>query len=863
MTTSSPTMLPDLLCADLDARRDAIAKRDDLEGVDYLEVRTAPPAENQRVLEVHFIPKRPPGTFAKLDAYVDALVAHPEALRIAGGESRKHIRVVTAARAGHVLEIHVDRPGDFSTYTLTLADPGVAGIAALDPVFSGIRFSFKAGCPTRFDCAGDCRCDTPDLPDPAIDYLAKDYRSFREALLDRLPTLSPGWIERHEADVGMVLIELLAYAADQLSYQQDAVANESYLQTARQRVSARRHARLLDYRISEGASARAYVVATVSSPTRIEAGTQLLTMLRQPFGTLLPPLPAVLNPAKEDHADRARDATTVFTTRVEAQLHPRLQDIPIHLWDLGGCCLPTGATTIDLDGDLAYGPGKQDPWRIRPGRIVVFEERIGAHTGLEADADPAHRQAVRVTSASSVRDPLLPGPVTRLTWAEADALTFPLCASRVDDDGLMQRVGVAQANVLVADHGRGRQLYWPQDPSWPPAPPPAAPRRGLSRGSRPVRFLLDEGPLSSWRPFKDFKDGGDDDADVDVPVANLLAARATLDVRLTVERSALDKTDYTVADDLIGAPPSATQFVAEVMNDGRPTLRFGDGVNGLPPADGSFIHTHYHVGRGRAGNVGAGTIRHLLLPAGTLPGNIPPVLTLRNPMPAGGGEDPETIAQVKQSAPVAFRSPQLRAVTAADYAEVATRHPLVSGAVARFRWTGSWLTIYLTIDPKDRQDLDGDVAEQVKSFVAAYTQTGYDLEVRPPLYVPLDLDLFVCVAFDRFRSDVEHAIRDELSSRRLAHGRLGFFHPDRFGFGQPLYLSALYAAVKAVPGVVSVSARRFSRYFDDDPLPTRPITTANIDTGLIAVGDLEVLELAGDPSLPERGVLSIRTGGGR
>jgi hypothetical protein len=129
--------------------------------------------------------------------------------------------------------------------------------------------------------------------------------------------------------------------------------------------------------------------------------------------------------------------------------------------------------------------------------------------------------------------------------------------------------------------------------------------------------------------------------------------------------------------------------------------------------------------------------------------------------------------------------------------------------------------------------------------------------------VALDLDLFVCVAAERFRTDVEEAVSRALSSKRLPDGSLGFFHPDRFSFGQPLYLSALYAAVLAVPGVESVTARRFSRHLDDDPLPGRPITAANVDAGLITVGDIEVLELLGDPSLPERGMLTITTGGGR
>ena len=57
----------------------------------------------------------------------------------------------------------------------------------------------------------------------------------------------------------MTLVELLAFAADTLSYRQDVVANEAYLNTARQRISVRRHARLVDYYLHEGCNARAFV----------------------------------------------------------------------------------------------------------------------------------------------------------------------------------------------------------------------------------------------------------------------------------------------------------------------------------------------------------------------------------------------------------------------------------------------------------------------------------------------------------------------------------------------------------------------------------------------------------------------------
>ena len=78
---------------------------------------------------------------------------------------------------------------------------------------------------------------------PAATYAVKDYPGFLGLMLNRLRLTLPGWQEQSPADMGMMLVELLAYAADYLSYDQDAVATEAYLGTARRRISARRHAR--------------------------------------------------------------------------------------------------------------------------------------------------------------------------------------------------------------------------------------------------------------------------------------------------------------------------------------------------------------------------------------------------------------------------------------------------------------------------------------------------------------------------------------------------------------------------------------------------------------------------------------------
>jgi len=95
-----------------------------------------------------------------------------------------------------------DQDGDFSIYTLTVNGPDI------DPFFGSAKLRFRLACDDRFDCRQPAAqpAIVPELP-VVIDYLAKDYASFRQALLDFIPTRLPAWTERSEADLGMMLLE--------------------------------------------------------------------------------------------------------------------------------------------------------------------------------------------------------------------------------------------------------------------------------------------------------------------------------------------------------------------------------------------------------------------------------------------------------------------------------------------------------------------------------------------------------------------------------------------------------------------------------------------------------------------------------
>jgi hypothetical protein len=211
------------------------------------------------------------------------------------------------------------------------------------------------------------------------------------------------------------------------------------------------------------------------------------------------------------------------------------------------------------------------------------------------------------------------------------------------------------------------------------------------------------------------------------------------------------------------------------------------------------------------------------------------------------------VAHAKRIAPVEFRTIQYRAVTEADYAEVAERNASVQKAVATFRWTGSWHTVFLSIDPKGATVISPKLHDALIKWMTRFTQAGYDLELQQPIYVPLEMVIDVCADRYHFRSDVEAAVLEALTA---------FFNPANFTFGQKLYLSELYATVTAVDGVDSATVRRFSGLYDDDPAPSRQITAANVDRGYIDADRLEILRLDNDPSLPENGSLTINMGGG-
>ncbi|WP_328367613.1 putative baseplate assembly protein [Streptomyces sp. NBC_00445] len=1016
-----------------------------LNGVDAVEV-----SDDGLLLTVTFLGKAPHGL-------------GPENVRIDGGRRITGITAVDVSvereedpELDDRLYVTLDRAGDTSRYRFALVEtdpygrPGTEPYRGFDQRYHSASFAFRPDCPTPFDCKDD-HPQEPDFPDtPVVDYTARDYDTIRKLLLDRLALTTPDWVERNPADLGVTLVELLAYTGDQISYQQDAVATEAYLDTARRRVSVRRHVRLIDYAMHDGCTARAYVAVEAAGDHTLAPGTYRFASVD--VRTLDPhdrPEPGtVIGEADLGDLDE-RGSVEVFEPVVTADpLELRVAHNAIRLWTWGGevCTLPKGATSATLRDEW------QDPETCRdrqldlkPGDLLVLEEVKGPRTGTPGDQDPAHRQAVRLTSVTPAVDRIEDQPVLEVTWAVEDALRFPLClTTRGGRDCLpVEDVSLARGNVVLVDHGRSltglpETVTVPQEPAVvAPCDPPAfgchdreegnAPARlitsltdkaedgraltpddvrelfevvgeaatvraglGLERagqrhervvpgtayaqatalrtllaqsvypGIRPrFRPVLGRTPVTQAVPFPDprtvsagqaeriaaipgrirqrlvelWRSARDRDGLGDAEIAELtvvyglkilerlelrlhpvralrellyrsdqlldaklqrvevLAARAragtVLDGHIAWEiahswgpsyaaglhpdepvlrgsataglaqdpRRALpavralegDDTVWEPRRDLFDSGSRDRHFVGELEDDGRIALRFGDGRHGARPTPGSRLALHYRLGGGTAGNVGAEAVNHLVVQDDCEP---PPAAVVRNPLPATGGTEPEPIEQVRQLAPLDLRRTRLRAVTAEDYAALASALPGVQRAAAEIRWTGSLQEAHIAIDAYGAAAPSATLLASVEQALEPYRRIGHDLVVGPARLVPLDIALTVCA-----KPGHQHGqILAELY-RVLGRGRNGFFHPDALSFGEPVRLSRLVAVAAAVAGVESVRVTRLRRLFEQD--------RGEREDGVLRLGPLEIATCDNDPDRPENGLLAISLGGAR
>jgi hypothetical protein len=719
---------------------------------------------------------------------------------------------------GRSVLLTLDGEGDFSIYTLTVNGPDI------DPFFRSATLRFRLACDDRFDCRPPAqqRPSQPELP-VVIDYLAKDYSSFRQALLDFIPTRLPGWTERNEADIGMMLLELFAATADDLSYMQDRVANEAFLDSATQRRSVAGHLALIGYQMDEGASAHTWLQFQVNA-SQVLTGDPGFKVSNQP-GTSDEPI-------------------IVFETLGETTLDPAHNQMSLYDWGNTNCCLPSQAVSAALAG--SYGG-------LKAGDYLLLDDGSGHRDIVRLTAPAEIIPAEQVTSPPISSLPTTSPPsgfITIVTWSATTPLHYDYCVANT----------LVRGNLAVATHGEtisDEPLRSLSDQQKAQINEEIAARQRWQRIPR-QRLPLANAPLAHLDP-ETLALGTPLGATLPLETPDPATAFTTRAPRsISTLQVRVDGVMWQEQPSLPGSLPDAQVFKVEIDDAGEATVVFGDNTFGQRPSETANVTATYRVGGGQVANIGADTliVPHPLAPA-------PWLISVTNPLPAVGGRDLESRDHARRVAPPTSRQP-LVAVSAADYQAAAaaltnaTGQQLIQRANASFRWTGSWLTVTLAVDPFGVEGLTPDLRQALLDFLGARRLTGYDLEITGPVYLPIELQIEFCAAPGARPTDVQQAIQQALSNGQLPGGLKSFFHPDNFTFGDNLHVSKIYAAVMAVPGVESAQITRLARLHAAQPDNE---TVTNLSQGFLAVGPNQIIRLDNDRNFPQNGTLSVQPKG--
>ncbi len=829
--------------------------------------------------------------------------------RVKGGTGTDDVKVLDIQDQGpgtSVFRLEIAPIGDYSTYKLGL---DTATYTKTDPLFSSIPFKFRPGC-FNTNCAPEWDAAVKPGAEPVIDYLAKDYDSFKHTLISAMMERVPNWQATSEADFDQVLIDLFSAAADELSDYQDRTMNEAYLATCRKRVSLARHARLMDYHIHQGNQADTWLAMqlkthealnlphyfAIQPDSMIEGADAIIFSKRdqgcflfsvnQAFAAQLDLTNFTLalwdefDKNEEDLSPVAQVTALIgitgrewmitdtgknrkYVARLEdekvniygAQLHYLLNRMGLYTWEGSVPALKAGST----GADLKIGNGDQTSTEvverlIQDGWVthLLIEEELNPLTGSEAGRDPTRRQLLQLlpgkSGAEVKTDPVAPGPnnyLLHVKWREEDKLKRNYCFTIGCTDQTVEKVSFFNGNLVQVYHGRPRAVTF------------KGPRQTL--GKEQYAYLRTEKwgticplPYGSLA-YKNTAPGGQ------VPPQSTLETTVTLN---GVSKK-WDEVISLVHSDNTGE--KGDHFIVETDEDGYSFIRFGNGVNGMKLPEGAVVTCRYQEGKGLDGNIGADILSRVadsVADIGSAAGTdcsdyiktlAAKIDVLWNPFDVTNGRAPEPVAQIIRRVPEAYRYRQLRAVTLQDYVDRAQELEDVAKAAASYAWTGSWRTVRITVDPRGTTTLTPKLRNQVAQHLEAVRLIGEDLEIRPPRFVPIVIDVSLCIDPQYWPEDIRFILEQEFSEGYLPDGRTAFFHPDSWTFGQHLRVSEIIGRIQAVQGVDHVITVTMNRWNE----------AGSQSLDMVEVRANEIIQVKNDPDHMEKGAISFQLQGGR
>ena len=702
-----------------------------------------------------------------------------------------------------LIELSFAAKGDHSLYTVRLLD---GGNDPLHPFFAQAQFGFFIDCET-----GDCRPQTllpvaePSQP-PSIDVRNKDFNGFMRILAEWVRVADPDWVELAPASQERMLMEMLAYQGDMLSYYQDRVANEAFLATASQRYSLHQHAMLFGYPVFEGQAAQAILSFDTTAQGFVPAGLSVEN--------------------RRLHGERP----VVFYVRERTRVDPANNTSALVMAAWPGAVaatLPLGAERM-----LLWGQG----YALLTGMPFVF-----AQGGVVQEVTLTGIRLLNLPGWAA--DPSQPPTATSQALTEVQFAPPLQQQLRPWDVEMPLRM---YANLARASHGAPRV-------SW--VNPPAAPASGDPQPSYQDIVM----PINRRNSMVvDAERGGvlvGQLRGLEVPEGPVIHEIDTEGRSVPVLDVFIDGERWLREEHLHQSQSFDTHYTTSTDNAGNLWIGFGDGVRGhaiefdrLTGRPLVAIRLVYRVGEPLDGNCARDTLTEVVEPPDPAFDGLG-MVTITNVTPGSGGRRKETLDEIREGAPMSLRHGELqRAVTLADYAAIARTVPGVACAAARVLG-GPFNTVLVLIDPADQVTLSDELREQVWQRLDETRMAGREHFVAPAEYVPLRIELLLCSEPGYLRHEVRDRVLAQL--RPGTDERPGYFHPDHLTFGQELEAGDLMAFIQSIPGVRSVKVTAFCRL-------SAPVVSVE---ERIVFGATEVARLDADEDFPENGILMLRVVG--
>ena len=719
----------------------------------------------------------------------------------------------------------------------------------------------------------------------AIDYLAKDYASFRQLLLDRLALLVPDWRERHvrrprhhagrAAGLRRRPPELLPGRGRHRGLPRHRAPAHS----------VRRHARLVDYGLHEGCNARAWVHRRGHGGPRRRLPDEL------DFLTAYPGAPSRGTLLDADLAQLAHVTHACFEPLVDDRTRSScFRDGSTRSRSTPGATASAACRGRDLG--VARRPGADDaaPRRRRPaprcdaasdgrpnGPAAARRRRPRARGGRRA----RHRQrgrrrpeppAGRAAHLRSTERRRRARPATPVVDRRVGRRRRPAVPAVPLDDrprarlrATSSRVSVARGNVVLVDHGctqppRAARCRCPIRT--------VAPTRARASASRPTLVAADQ---RRYRPPPLARPA----ADATPSRCRSAPARPTpLVARLRAPRSRRSGSSSRASN---RAPRVRWDRAARPARQRRrrPALRRRDRRRRRRAPALRRRRARRSARRGHASSrpTASATAR----PATSAPRPIAYLVGARRARRRAsrssrgtrcrraGGVEPER--RGSQAAARRRRSGTQRAraitPTTTPSSPSATSRARCSARRATLRWTGSWYEALVAVDRARRRRRgarrsQADVAGRLSSAIGGI---GHDLEVVAAQYVPLEIELHrLRPAALPARRTSKAALLDVFSDRALPDGTLRLL-PSRppHASAERLRSARIVAAAQARRGC----RERRGRDVAADVRPSGPARASRAD-GVLPLGPLESRAARQRPELPgARRAAASTCGGGR